>query len=201
MTWGRMMARGTAAKKGDNGDPRDFDSAFKELTLDSDVLPFALLGRTVGAGERLPTEFPHRPKRADYCARLPDRSILHVEFETASDPKIALRMAGYRILLRLKVDASVPIHQFILRVGDSRPSRRAAKIADGPLSYECKIARLCSWDPGSSMTTSLRCFAVAISGRRSVKSTSGSVRCQPGRGKPPSTGCAWRPRCVRNRSS
>jgi hypothetical protein len=100
-----------------NSSPVDNDSVVKELLLTSKVLPSLLFGTQVVQVEPMTTEYAHKPRRADYCATIDKNSILHIEFQTSSDPDIPLRMALYWLLMRLTLKPKVQIHQYMINVG------------------------------------------------------------------------------------
>jgi len=112
-----MAEPGTPDRDDNISAPVDNDSVVKELLFTSKVLPSLLFGSSVAHVEPITTEYAHKPRRADYCATIDKNAILHIEFQTSSDPDIGLRMALYWLLMRLTLKPKVRIRQYMINVG------------------------------------------------------------------------------------
>jgi predicted transposase/invertase (TIGR01784 family) len=73
-----------------------------------------LLGKPIALTKLVPSELSIEPIRADSVIFLHSAEIiLHIEFQTAPDPKMPFRMLDYRVRLHRKFPAS-PVHQVVI---------------------------------------------------------------------------------------
>ncbi|NYZ18022.1 hypothetical protein HL658_36260 [Azospirillum sp. RWY-5-1] len=148
----RSKPAGTASKTEDLR--RRFDEPLKRLTWHSSVL-LGQLGIQAAVVERLNGDFAEvEGRRADLVARLRGDALLHVEFQSTREADMAWRMVNYRRLIRQQIDATSPLYQVVLFVGDEDIAGWSMKVDDNPLQFECELRDIRDMDPDTFLESS-----------------------------------------------
>ncbi len=114
-----------------------FDIALKRLLQRQ--LQTGFLARLTGLNiaEWLPTELPEvRTRHVDLLGRTAEGHLVHIEFQSRNDPRMALRMAEYALAIHRRYRA-IP-QQLVVYVGE-RPLRMPSVLEGPGLSYSCRI--------------------------------------------------------------
>ncbi|NJL98048.1 MAG: Rpn family recombination-promoting nuclease/putative transposase [Synechococcaceae cyanobacterium SM2_3_2] len=107
-----------------------------------------LVGKSIKVSTLQPSELISEPIRADSVIFLQSRQlILHLEFQTQSDPQIPLRMLDYWVRLR-KQYPRLPIRQIVVYLRQSRSHRvTQTQFWDGGTLHTFEVIRLWEVDP------------------------------------------------------
>lgn len=148
----RSKPAGAASKK--EGFRRKFDEPLKRFTWHSSVL-LGQLGIQAAVKDPLNGDFAEvEGRRADLVARLRGDTLLHVEFQSTREADMAWRMVNYRRLIRQQLDATSPLHQVVLFVGNEDIAGWSMKVGDGPLQFECELRDIRDMDPDAFLESS-----------------------------------------------
>ena len=121
----------------------DFDGALKEYFQTQ--RPALLLQLTGGIGVKqfLNVELPTvRSRKVDLLLLLNDGTILHVEFQSSNHRDMALRMAEYYVLLKLKFGK--PVRQIVLYFGNGRLTM-ADTFKQDSMAFSYELLDIRSW--------------------------------------------------------